>query len=515
MPRDSQGPRSLYNPPGTSAGNGPFATTALQASPIMSQGSSDYQQFRRPQTPEIGRPYDPRGSAAASPQGAYSTTPEVQRYGTPQSYHQRGPSAQDGRESSQMPPGPPPRPTSQPKSFAGMPPRPVDVGRNNGGPEEMYQRREEMPRGSMEYNPERPGLKHMNFDDRYRAERERREEMEFRERERRERAYSGGEGPRGHPPHQGEYRPQEMPRGQPPPPFSRPPEAPGREQGPWPPRQPQPFDQSRVPYDPAGLHTRHHEYPPTSAPNYPNQSHPTPAPQYQQPPPGDRFGPPGHPQQPPPNQPGQPQQQPQPFDSPERQRVNHLHPQPQPQQPPQPHRRPVEEGPPPPSVAYNVPHGAPIYDSPRNRPAEEHPNNAQRNLLAVQEINRKGRVSPLPQAVQGAQPQLPGPGGEPGIKSEFGRMFSGIGSGVTGLGVPSPVPAGAQLPYTNASLARRDETDSATHDSGPDAAPKAPQPKGRRRKLKEEDAKGEEENTGRATPSGRKRPKTHPHHHHQ
>ncbi|OHW99044.1 histone deacetylation protein rxt3 [Colletotrichum incanum] len=438
--RDSQPPPSHYHPPATSASSGPTFAPTMQASPRMHSASSEYQPFRRPQTPEHARPYDPRGSAAASPQGAYSTTPEMQRYGTPQQgYHQRGPSAQDGRDSSRMPQGPPPpRPTSQPKSFQqSIPPRPVDMGRNNG-PEEMYQRREEVPRGSMEYNPERPGLKPMTFDDRYRAERERREEIEFRERERRERAYSGGDGGRGHPAHQGEYRPQEVQRGQPPP-FTRPPE------------QRQPGQQQ------------------------------------------------------------QQQQQQQPFDSPERQRVNHLHPQ---AQPAPGHRRPVEEGPPPPSVAYNTPHGPPMYDSPRNRPGEEHPNNNQRNLLAVQEINRKGRVSPLPQAVQGAQPQLPGPAGEPGIKSEFGRMFSGIGSGVTGLGVGSPVTAGAQLPYTNASLARRDETDSAAHESGPDAV--APKPKGRRRKLKEEDAKGDEESTGRLTPSGRaKRPKTHGHHHHQ
>ncbi|WYZ43491.1 hypothetical protein EsH8_VI_001190 [Colletotrichum jinshuiense] len=509
VPRDSQPPPSHYHPPATSATSGPTFAPTMQASPRMHSASSEYQPFRRPQTPEHARPYDPRGSAAASPQGAYSTTPEMQRYGTPQQgYHQRGPSAQDGRESSRMPPGPPPRPTSQPKSYPNPPQRPVEMGRNNG-PEEMYQRREEIPRGSMEYNPERPGLKPMTFDDRYRAERERREEIEFRERERRERAYSGGDGGRGHPAHQGEYRPQEVQRGQPPP-FSRPPEP--REQGPWPPRQP--FDQSRVPYDPAGLHPRHHDFPPTSAPNYPNQSHPAPAPQYQQQPPTDRYPPANHPQQQPSaGQPGQPQQQP--FDSPERQRINHLHPQ---AQPPPPHRRPVEEGPAPPSVAYNTAHGGPAYDSPRNRPAEEHPNNGQRNLLAVQEINRKGRVSPLPQAVQGAQPQLPGPAGEPGIKSEFGRMFSGIGSGVTGIGVASPVTTGAQLPYTNASLARRDETDSAAHDSGTDVAPKPPREgaKGRRRKLKEEDAKGDEENSGRLTPVGRaKRPKTHQHHHHQ
>ncbi|KAI8235017.1 histone deacetylation protein Rxt3 [Colletotrichum sp. SAR 10_99] len=136
VPRDSQPPPSHYPPPATSASSGPTFAPSIQASPRMHSASSEYQPFRRPQTPEHARPYDPRGSAAASPQGAYSTTPEMQRYGTPQAYHQRGPSAQDGRDPSRMPPGPPPRPTSQPKSFASMPPRPVDMGRNNG-PEEM------------------------------------------------------------------------------------------------------------------------------------------------------------------------------------------------------------------------------------------------------------------------------------------------------------------------------------------------------------------------------------------
>lgn len=47
------------------------------------------------------------------------------------------------------------------------------------------------------------------------------------------------------------------------------------------------------------------------------------------------------------------------------------------------------------------------------------------------EVNRKGRNSPLPQAVQGAQPRHVGPGGDnPSVKMEFGRMFSGLGSGV-------------------------------------------------------------------------------------
>ncbi|KAM0335116.1 hypothetical protein ACHAQA_000152 [Verticillium albo-atrum] len=182
------------------------------------------------------------------------------------------------------------------------------------------------------------------------------------------------------------------------------------------------------------------------------------------------------------------------------------------QQPQPGHRRSLEEGPPPPSVAYNPAHG-PLYDSPR-RPGEEG-HASQRNLLAIQEINRKGRISPLPQAVQGAQPQISGPGGEPGIKSEFGRMFSGIGSGVSGI-VSSPIAPGAQLAYTNASLARRDDADGPAQDSGPEAAGKAPA-KGKRRKLKDApDVKGDEESTGRLTPAGRtKRAKTHQHHHQQ
>lgn len=66
-----------------------------------------------------------------------------------------------------------------------------------------------------------------------------------------------------------------------------------------------------------------------------------------------------------------------------------------------------------------------------------HPENSSR---------RGGRNSPLPQAVQGAQSQLSGPGDEPGIKSEFGRMFSGIGSGVgvgSGSGALTPSNGGA------------------------------------------------------------------------
>lgn len=54
-----------------------------------------------------------------------------------------------------------------------------------------------------------------------------------------------------------------------------------------------------------------------------------------------------------------------------------------------------------------------------------------RNSLALLlDNNRRGRISPLPQAVQGAQARVSGPASDPGIKSEFARMFIGIGSGV-------------------------------------------------------------------------------------
>lgn len=52
------------------------------------------------------------------------------------------------------------------------------------------------------------------------------------------------------------------------------------------------------------------------------------------------------------------------------------------------------------------------------------------SLALLLDNNRRGRISPLPQAVQGAQARVSGPASDPGIKSEFARMFIGIGSGV-------------------------------------------------------------------------------------
>ena len=71
------------------------------------------------------------------------------------------------------------------------------------------------------------------------------------------------------------------------------------------------------------------------------------------------------------------------------------------------------------------------------------------NLAA--EGKRGGRFSPLPQAVQGAQAQSVGP--DAAIKTEHGRVFSGIGSGINNLAsIPSVAPPGL-----SASPFKRDE----------------------------------------------------------
>ena len=76
-----------------------------------------------------------------------------------------------------------------------------------------------------------------------------------------------------------------------------------------------------------------------------------------------------------------------------------------------------------------------------------------RLLLGVAGDARRGRFSPLPQAVQGAQAQSLGPDKIVKTESGSGRVFSGIGSGVP---IPSAAPA-ITLPGLSASPFRRDE----------------------------------------------------------
>jgi hypothetical protein len=94
-------------------------------------------------------------------------------------------------------------------------------------------------------------------------------------------------------------------------------------------------------------------------------------------------------------------------------------------------------------------------------------------------------------------------------------MFSGIGSGVSAMGAPSPVTAGVQgIPFSNPGPIRRDDVDpDSPVENGKGIQRTAS--RGRRRKLKDEDGRDDESSTGRNTPSGRgKRNKPHHHHHH-
>ena len=77
--------------------------------------------------------------------------------------------------------------------------------------------------------------------------------------------------------------------------------------------------------------------------------------------------------------------------------------------------------------------------------SDEDDSRSQRGSLAHILGDRRGRASPLPQAVQGAQDRMTGPASDPGIKSEFARMFSGIGAGAGGNS--GRIGSGASSPY--------------------------------------------------------------------
>ncbi|KAI9661560.1 MAG: hypothetical protein M1829_006251 [Trizodia sp. TS-e1964] len=158
----------------------------------------------------------------------------------------------------------------------------------------------------------------------------------------------------------------------------------------------------------------------------------------------------------------------------------------------------------------------------QRRVNNESPQPNARGLLGIyNEINRKGRLSPLPQAVQGAQGQISGPAGEPGIKSEFGRMFSGIGSGV-GSGMSTSSPVGNGPPLGPNMSRREDGVDSPVFEGCIDGGEKFPRTSsrgGRRSKIMADDARNDSESgDGRLSPSGvvsrgAKRAR-HRHHHH-
>ncbi|GAB7352836.1 hypothetical protein MBLNU459_g3446t1 [Dothideomycetes sp. NU459] len=171
------------------------------------------------------------------------------------------------------------------------------------------------------------------------------------------------------------------------------------------------------------------------------------------------------------------------------------------------------------------------YDGPNNEQLPPHregeDGHAQRSFLGVSpDMARKnGRNSPLPQAVQGAQPRRVGPGGDPSIKSEFGRMFSGLGSGIgsntptagmsaNGAATPSRMSPARQLDMSEGASHPGAENESLQNGKSGSRGAK----KGRR--VRDEVARADSDSAdGRNTPTlsqrGNKRPKTtHPAHHH-
>ena len=141
--------------------------------------------------------------------------------------------------------------------------------------------------------------------------------------------------------------------------------------------------------------------------------------------------------------------------------------------------------------------------------------------LLIENSKRNGRFSPLPQAVQGAQARTSGPASDPGIKHEFTRMFSGIGSGVgsagpagSGTNTPfaPPSPTANHEPLRRAPFANR--IDLATASKPRTASKNSRRP----RRVKDDESKAEMENGEGVTPtntSGRaaKRAKGAHHHH--
>ena len=158
------------------------------------------------------------------------------------------------------------------------------------------------------------------------------------------------------------------------------------------------------------------------------------------------------------------------------------------------------------------------------REDSQHPPLRSSLALFVENNKRGGRVSPLPQAVQGAQRQSMTPASDPGIKNEFARMFSGIGSGV-GSGMPRPVAvnSGPPSPFTHRSPTKIWEAERPVPFGGRSNLVELNKPQvasrgGRRsRKTKDEEIRSNGNSVdglGASSTRGMKRGR-HPPHHHQ
>lgn len=127
-----------------------------------------------------------------------------------------------------------------------------------------------------------------------------------------------------------------------------------------------------------------------------------------------------------------------------------------------------------------------------------------RAILGLSNEAKRGRYSPLPQAVQGAQAHTPVP--DAGIKSEHGRVFSGIGSGL-GTTSANPTPTPQPLP---ASPFKQNEANPRLSEENLMKMSRSASGMGKRnRKTFDEDARAESDagETKKAAPSKGKRSK--------
>ena len=141
------------------------------------------------------------------------------------------------------------------------------------------------------------------------------------------------------------------------------------------------------------------------------------------------------------------------------------------------------------------------------------------SLAAILDSNRRGRLSPLPQAVLGAQSRMNGPSRDPSIKSEFSKVFAGIGGGVSssglaGSGASTPIPPSPKQSVEN------DQRLPGKANKGQGSDSRSASRVGKKRmKLKEEEQANDRENgdpksaIGPVASRGAKRSK-HSHHHH-
>lgn len=156
------------------------------------------------------------------------------------------------------------------------------------------------------------------------------------------------------------------------------------------------------------------------------------------------------------------------------------------------------------SSSGNAYPGRSLYDYPR-RMGEDMQLSKSHIGFGLEASRRTGRASPLPQAVQGAQAQPLSIGKDPGIKSEFGRMFSGLGSGL-GSSTPS---RGSPLPHNGQnSFSQDSETGDVMR------LQRVNSQQGRKvKRVKDEDVFDADSNDGRGTPSGIRGAKRNKHNH--